>query len=230
MKNIAPGTGLTLSSDANKIVITGIDAYAKTEVNSKISELVGTAPALLGTLQELSAAINNDNNFSTTMINALANKANISDTFIKTLSGGDNIFTLGNNKRIVAASDNKIKFQTFDNDGTIITDSWVDLASIEWNTNTNKMTFKITDALVVDGTDITTELSAKATTTQLNLKAPIAGPTFSGLVTAPNLTVNTALLVGSTNIISELGATATTISLSTYAPLVGSTFTVQLLI
>ena len=36
IKNIAPGTGVTLSSDANKIVITGIDAYTKTEVNQNI--------------------------------------------------------------------------------------------------------------------------------------------------------------------------------------------------
>ena len=34
IKNIVPGTGLTLSSDANNIIITGIDAYTKTEVST----------------------------------------------------------------------------------------------------------------------------------------------------------------------------------------------------
>ena len=41
------------------------------------------------------------------------------------------------------------------------TDSWIDMASIEWNTNTNNITFRITDSLVVNGTDIITELGTK---------------------------------------------------------------------
>ena len=64
----------------------------------------------------------------------------------------------GQQKRIVATSDSKVKFQTFDDDGLVATDSWIDMASFEWNTNTNKITFRITDSLVVNGTDIITEL------------------------------------------------------------------------
>ncbi len=70
-------------------------------------------------------------------------------------------------------------------------------------------------------TNILTELGTKATTTQLNLKSPIDGPTFTGTVTAPNLTVNTNLLVGTTNIIPELGTKATTTQLNLKAPIAG---------
>ena len=83
MKKIVNGIGISLSSDANGVVITGRDAYTKEEVYTKTSSHIGTAPAILDTLQEISASINNDATFSTTMINALANKANISDTFKK---------------------------------------------------------------------------------------------------------------------------------------------------
>ena len=187
IKNIVPGTGLTLSSDANKIVITGIDAYTKdevaalasvyatlaspaltgtasavnltvsanlavgtggnlvvgtkniitelenkatkAEVTTKISELIGTAPAILDTLQEIASSINNDINFSTTMINALANKAPLaSPTFTGTVGG--------------------------------ITKAMVQLTSVD------------------DTSDINKPVSS-ATTTQLNLKANLAGATFS---------------------------------------------------
>ncbi len=41
----------------------------------KIAAVVGAAPALLDTLVELSAALNNDANYATTITNALATKA-----------------------------------------------------------------------------------------------------------------------------------------------------------
>ena len=42
----------------------------KTHVDDKIAALVGTAPNILHTLQEIASSINNDNIFSTTMVNA----------------------------------------------------------------------------------------------------------------------------------------------------------------
>ena len=208
----------------------------KTHVDDKIAALVGTAPLILNTLQEIASSINNDNTFSTTMVNALATEAPLADpaltgiataanltvnaggnlkvgttniitelglkapinnpTFTGTVNGisksmiqltnvddtsdankpissltqnaldlkqstivtteTGNICTTMGNKKIVATSDNKLKFQTFDDDGLVATDSWIDMASIEWNTNTNKITFRITDSLVVNGTDIIT--------------------------------------------------------------------------
>ena len=61
------------------------DSYTKDEVYIKIIDLVGTAPGLLNTLQEIALALNNDPTFSTTILNSLSTKANITDTFIKTI-------------------------------------------------------------------------------------------------------------------------------------------------
>ena len=138
IKNIALGTGVTLSSDANKIVITGIDAYTKTEVNQKISDLVGTAPALLNTLQEISASINNDNNLSTTMINSLAQKANITDTFLKTTSANDiSLMGLGNYRHASYnqnVNDFKYALEFYDNiaSGRLPNYLWNNIFNVVW--------------------------------------------------------------------------------------------------
>jgi hypothetical protein len=51
-------------------------------------------------------------------------------------------------------------------------------------------------------------LGEKATTTNLDLKAPMASPTFTGTATAAALTVSGALLVGTTNVASALNLKA----------------------
>ena len=62
--------------------------YTKTEVTDKIVAVVGAAPALRNTLVELSAALNNDANYATTITNALATKAPLaSPTFTGTVGG-----------------------------------------------------------------------------------------------------------------------------------------------
>ena len=54
------------------------------EVDIKIANLVDSAPARLDTLKELAQALNNDENFSTSITNLIANKANQSTTYTKT--------------------------------------------------------------------------------------------------------------------------------------------------
>ncbi|EPR6610694.1 phage tail protein, partial [Salmonella enterica subsp. enterica serovar Newport] len=62
---------------------------ANTEfVASSIAAMVGSAPAALDTLNELAAALGNDPNFATTMINALAGKQPLDNT-LTNLSGKD---------------------------------------------------------------------------------------------------------------------------------------------
>ncbi|MDJ4624872.1 phage tail protein [Salmonella enterica] len=62
---------------------------ANTEyVASAIAAMVGSAPAALDTLNELAAALGNDPNFATTMINALAGKQPLDNT-LTNLSGKD---------------------------------------------------------------------------------------------------------------------------------------------
>jgi hypothetical protein len=64
------------------------DTYTKTEtdtlINTKLAELVASAPATLDTLQELATALGNDPNFATTIATQLGNKADKSTTYTKT--------------------------------------------------------------------------------------------------------------------------------------------------
>ncbi|TXR13322.1 phage tail protein [Escherichia coli] len=57
-------------------------------VKSAIAAIVGSAPAALDTLNELAAALGNDPNFSTTVLNALAGKQPLDNT-LTNLSGKD---------------------------------------------------------------------------------------------------------------------------------------------
>ncbi|HBT0191300.1 TPA: phage tail protein [Klebsiella pneumoniae] len=57
-------------------------------VKSAIAAMVGSAPATLDTLNELAAALGNDPNFATTMLNALAGKQPLDNT-LTNLSGKD---------------------------------------------------------------------------------------------------------------------------------------------
>ncbi len=61
---------------------TDLSGYAtETYVDNAVSNLVDSAPSALNTLNELAAALGDDSNFSTTITNALAGKANTSDIF-----------------------------------------------------------------------------------------------------------------------------------------------------
>jgi hypothetical protein len=63
-------------------------------VRTEISNLVASAPSALDTLNELATALGNDANFSTTVTNNLAGKANLSGaTFTGSISGPSGNFT-----------------------------------------------------------------------------------------------------------------------------------------
>ena len=59
------------------------DAYTKTQVDKKVSDLVNSAPKTLDTLNELASALGNDPNFATTVANQIGTKANNSDVVHK---------------------------------------------------------------------------------------------------------------------------------------------------
>ena len=48
--------------------------YTRTEVDTKISNLINAAPTALDTLSEIASAINNDPNIATTLTSQLATK------------------------------------------------------------------------------------------------------------------------------------------------------------
>ena len=86
-------TSTDISNKANKATTLsgyGItDAYTKTQVDKKVSDLVNSAPETLDTLNELASALGNDPNFATTVANQIGTKANDSDVVHK--SGDENI-------------------------------------------------------------------------------------------------------------------------------------------
>ncbi|MFU2367017.1 MAG: hypothetical protein ACM685_15365, partial [Enterobacteriaceae bacterium] len=76
---------LNMSVNFNKSIYTpATTAFVK----SAIAGMVGSAPAALDTLNELAAALGNDPNFATTMLNALAGKQPLDNTLTH-LSGKD---------------------------------------------------------------------------------------------------------------------------------------------
>jgi hypothetical protein len=71
----ALGELINLISDAYSALSSKADTVTITEfVEQKIASLVDSSPAALDTLKELAAALGNDPNFATTMLNALAGK------------------------------------------------------------------------------------------------------------------------------------------------------------
>ena len=128
-----------MSNNSGNIFIAGIDAYTKGEVNTKFSDLVGTAPAVLNTLQEIAAVIGDSSTVTTTLINAIANKANTSDTFTKTIIANDVYLPLLN-KRFVSSgtTNNKLILQIQDTVGSFIGDGWYDALTLELDTTTKK--------------------------------------------------------------------------------------------
>lgn len=77
----------TAGTNTTQIATTAfVISEAASAVSTGISNLIGSSPTLLNTLQELAAAINNDPTFFTTISNGLATKANIaSPTFTGTV-------------------------------------------------------------------------------------------------------------------------------------------------
>ena len=59
------------------------DAYTKTQVDKKVSDLVNSAPETLDTLNELANALGNDPNFATTVATQIGTKANDNDVVHK---------------------------------------------------------------------------------------------------------------------------------------------------
>jgi hypothetical protein len=87
-------TGTPLVPTANSG--TNTNQIASTSfVRTEISNLVNSAPSTLDTLNELASALGNDANFSTTITNSLASKANLSgSTFTGAISGPSGDFTV----------------------------------------------------------------------------------------------------------------------------------------
>lgn len=78
LKAELPSNVSELTNDAGYITNSSLTSYATQEyVNTRISNLVNSAPEALNTLDELAAALNDDSNFATTVTNQIAAKLDI---------------------------------------------------------------------------------------------------------------------------------------------------------
>jgi hypothetical protein len=100
-KTLGAGTDLEADLDANSYKIVNLadptsdaDAVNKLYVDTKVADLVDGAPALLDTLNELAAAIGDDENFATTIATDIGTKVSkAGDTMTGALAMGTNKIT-----------------------------------------------------------------------------------------------------------------------------------------
>ena len=184
-----------------------LSSYAsQTYVDSKVSELVNSAPEALNTLDELAAALGDDANFATTVTNSLASKAALSGAeFTGTI--GAPIVALNRSSEgmmgAIQAESNDILFRTYN--------AGVDSMTFQVQSSTP---LKITEAGIWENNQLLenkyaqlSDLDDLATTTQLNNKQDT-------LVSGTNIkTVNGESLLGEGDI--DLGDYVTSDSLST---------------
>jgi len=133
----------------------------KSYVDTQVSNLVDSAPELLNTLNELSEALNDDENFATTINSSLALKAPLeSPTFtgtvtVPTPSGNTDAVTKGYTDTGLALK------------APLASPTFTGVVTVPTPTN---------------NTDATTKNYVDSA---LSLKSPLASPTFTGTVTIP---------------------------------------------
>ena len=189
---------LSIATTNDSYLSISCDSYTKEEVTYKISSLVNSAPALLDTLGEIATYLGNPSDTSTSLITAISNKANTSETFLKSVINNDVYLTVSPNKRIVGTTTaNQFKFQILDNQGTTFTDAWIDVGILDFNITTKKAKLTVKDSLFVDTTDIIGTLNNKVNATSLSSYANLTSTTlqtFLGEIKAPIITLGTTSL------------------------------------
>jgi hypothetical protein len=183
-------------------------------VQSRVTEIIGAAPAALDTLNELAAALGDDADFSGTVTNSLSLKAPLaSPTFTGTVGG------------ITKAMVGLTNVDDTTDAGKPISDLTVTALAAKANLASPTFTGTvagITQAMVgltnVDNTTDAGKPISDLTVTALAAKANLAGPTFTGNVGIGSATPSVALdVVGAINATgnvnaSNIGGTLTTVS------------------
>jgi hypothetical protein len=213
------------NTDTTQIATT---AFVQAAAIAAAASLIDSAPTTLDTLNELAAALGDDANFATTISTALGGKeptistgttsqywrgdksfqtldkaavglGNVENTALSTWAGSSSITTLGT-------------IGTGVWQGTAINASYIDsaIARLESPTFTGTVVLPSTTSI---GTVSSTEISyldgaTSAIQTQINNKAPLASPTFTGTADAERLSVDsTAYIDTITTTVSSASAT-----------------------
>ncbi len=203
---LAAGTGITKAyNDASNTITVSADTsvlatkmYAESYTDQAFAQIVGAAPSVLNTLEELSAALNDDENFASTVATSLAAKADASvvqgaleDLDLKaplnspTFTGG---VVLPSTTTIGSVSETEIGYVNgvtsniqvqLDDKAPI--DSPVFTTSVALPSNTTIGDVGSTEIGYLNG--VTSSIQV-----QLDDKAPIESPIFTGTVGLPSTT------------------------------------------
>ena len=203
---ITTGTGISKSYDdaANTITISAntdvlaTKMYAESYTDQAFAQIVGAAPSVLNTLEELSAALNDDQNFAATVTTALTGKADASvvqgaleDLDLKaplnapTFTGS---VTLPSTTEIGDVTNNEIGYLSGVTSSIQV--QLDDKAPLDGPIFTGSVTLPSTTSI---GDVSNTELGyvngvTSSIQVQLDDKAPLDGPIFTGSVTLPSTT------------------------------------------
>ena len=173
------------------------DTYSTAEVDAKFTALIDSAPATLDTLKELSKALNDDNNFASSVANSLSKKQLL--LTYDPLSAGVPVVYNDGIRSIFGASPVQVSlwFDPFEvgvvhknNNIQISLDStYTDALNAKAPINNPTFTGTVAGiskaAVGLGSVDNTTDAGKPISTlTQaaLNAKAPLASPTFTGTV------------------------------------------------
>ena len=104
-------------------LINDIDLVSKSYVDGSITNLIDGAPGVLDTLNEISAALGDDQNFATNITNQLSNKADISSL--------STVATTGNYQDILGIPDSQFYINKRDE---IVTNAYIDSLGVDSST------------------------------------------------------------------------------------------------
>ena len=154
-------------------------SYATTSyVGNALADLVASAPASLDTLNELAAALGNDNNFSTTVLTYIGTKANTASLTTANVSELTNLYFTNTRTRqaisVVGAG-------SYDNTTGIITITSSSSYS-DANTYSNVTLLGYITSSALSGYATNSQLSLYATNTNVNLKANIVDLTTANVI------------------------------------------------
>ena len=169
--------------------------YADNAASTAVAAVIDAAPAALDTLNELAAALGDNENYATTITNALALKAPLaSPTFTGTVSGVTKSMVGLGSVENTADADKPVSSAT-----QTALDLKANLAGPTFTGTVSGITKSMVGLGSVDNTADSAKPVSTAQQTALNLKANLVSPTFTGTVVLPAVTAGGNILPSTDN-------------------------------
>jgi len=224
---LAPGE-IGFEIDTNKFKIgDGVNrwdnlTYFTADAAAAIADLIDGAPGLLDTLNELAAAIGDDANFFTTV------QSNIDDAKQEAIdAAASDATTKANNAKSGAETTAANALSAHESDTTNV-HGIADTASLATQAHVATQIGLLLSSLDksdvglsnVDNTSDADKPISDAAQAELDLKATVESPTFTGTVVAPNLNVTSNLTVDGDFTVSGTTTTVSTQNLNVADPMI----------